>query len=68
MNKLFVSNERDQNNVPSVLRLNPNARVDRSLKLPSYYLPAYDGEDQVSASTRTWRSRVSPSHPITRHS
>ncbi len=48
MNKLFVSNERDQNNVPSVLRLNPNARVDRSLKLPSYYLPAYDGEDQVS--------------------
>lgn len=47
-NKLFVSNERDDNNVPSVLRLNPNARVDRSLDLPSYYLPAYDGTDQVS--------------------
>ena len=47
-NKLFVSNERDDNNVPSVLRLNPNARVDRSLRIPSYFLPAYVGEDQVS--------------------
>jgi len=47
-NKLFVSNERDAHNVPSVLRLNGNARVDRSLRLPSYYLPGYTGDTQVS--------------------
>jgi hypothetical protein len=47
-NKLFVSNERDENGDPSVLRLNPNARVDRSLRLPLYYYPMYDGEEQES--------------------
>jgi 3-phytase len=47
-NKLFVSNERDEAGVPSVLRLNPNARVDRSLRLPWYFIPGYDGTTQTS--------------------
>jgi hypothetical protein len=47
-NKLFVSNERDANGDPSVLRLNPNARVDRLLRLPSYYTPMYDDGTQES--------------------
>ncbi len=46
-NKLFVSNERDVNGDPSVLRLNPNARVDRSLRLPGYYYPMYEYDSEL---------------------